>query len=429
MTPVRTGLARNWAALVSDVSRNSAFMGEDRTARRDGLRIAIVHNSMSMGGQETSLLALLRYLGKNGYRVDLYLGRPEGPLMASLPPEVNLVSGIPQDWLLRVFSSRPIREILGNIGLSTPRDLARYLAYRVLRLAPNPWIPAKRPKIKYDLAIAYGQAGFAPRFVIDRVDAARKVMWWHHGKYEATARNRRRDARYYQRLDAVVAVAEPTRRMIIDNFPQLTGRVQVIPNIVEHERIRELSTESATRFLEDGGIRIVTVGRLHPEKGMDLAVKAASVLHEAGYSFDWYIIGDGHERGWLQELSIDLGVDHCLHFLGYILNPFPYIGGTDIYVQPSRVEAHPLGILEAMALSKPIVACGIPAIRAVMEDQDLGILVECSEAGIAEGVARFIDNPQLRAAYVSRLRQLGISETAQERIDALLEWRIEGFES
>lgn len=61
------------------------------------------------------------------------------------------------------------------------------------------------------------------------------------------------------------------------------------------------------------GIRLLTVGRLTPQKGFDCAVYALKLLLEKQYPVYWYIIGEGPEYGRLTQLARSLHVED--HFI------------------------------------------------------------------------------------------------------------------
>jgi glycosyltransferase involved in cell wall biosynthesis len=105
----------------------------------------------------------------------------------------------------------------------------------------------------------------------------------------------------------------------------------------------------------DDDVLLVTVGRLVPRKAVHQLVSTISAL--ASRRAHLLLIGDGPEIRKLRQLSKDLRVDDCVHFLGYIpeSQKFRILGMADIFVSTSQHEGFGLVFLEAMAAALPII--------------------------------------------------------------------------
>lgn len=104
------------------------------------------------------------------------------------------------------------------------------------------------------------------------------------------------------------------------------------------------------------GIRLLTVGRLTPQKGFDCAVYALKLLLEKQYPVYWYIIGEGPEYGRLTQLARSLHVEDHFIFLGMQTNPYPYFKMADFYIHATRFEGKSIAIQEAQVLGCAIAA-------------------------------------------------------------------------
>lgn len=332
-----------------------------------------------------SLVTFLKFIVEQGFKVDLYLAQQTGPLLGKVPSGVEIVPPFSQEWRKATARSRPLRQVLTSKPFPSPKELANYASFRILRASRNPWKLAKSER-EYDLAISYCHYGFAPRFVIDGVEASRKIMWWHHGSYSATGKKRRSDRYYFSRMDGIGAVSASARSLIQEEFPELLSRTSLVPNMVDPCRTRALGGEAASPEFPSEALKIVTVGRLSHEKGIDLALDAASILVQQQLNFAWFIIGDGEQAALLRSKAQDLGVGDHVRFIGSRMNPFPHVARSDLYVQPSRVEAHPIGILEAISLRVPVIATNIPANREVLSDGKWGLLTGLPPEEIAQGI-------------------------------------------
>jgi glycosyltransferase involved in cell wall biosynthesis len=68
------------------------------------------------------------------------------------------------------------------------------------------------------------------------------------------------------------------------------------------------------------------------------------------------IIGDGELREKLKGLSIKLGIEESVSFLGFQINPYKYLEIADIFISSSRHEGFPNAVLESLACGTPVVA-------------------------------------------------------------------------
>lgn len=385
------------------------------------MKLLILAQSAGVGGVETSLSNVVRYLVSQGHDVTLVFWRDSGPVLASLPNGVRIID-VQTGFARDLYRTSGLKEVLRS---ADPGDRVKgigLIALRgLLRLYRNPWILLNRIPERFDVAIAFRHQGYGPYFLVDRVSARKKVMWYHHGEYEPSPMGFKVDRAYFERMDAVVAVSETAKSLILDRFPALEGRVRVIHNIIDEDEIRRRSLAPLENVPTAPGLTLVTVSRLSREKGVDIAVETAKVLQGRGIDFTWHVIGDGPERARLEGLVARLGVGDRFLLLGEKTNPFPFMRRADMYVQTSRVEAHPLTIQEAMVLGKPILASSIPSIAAVLEQGRLGALSELEPEAFADGIQALASDPARRGLFSARLAQhTAPNEAVHRGIDGLL---------
>lgn len=169
-----------------------------------------------------------------------------------------------------------------------------------------------------------------------------------------------------RRAAHVVTVSEQLRRVIAQRFPALRAPVTVIGNGVRLPPWLPVPPVSAGA----GWLRLSLVARLEPRKAVDLALRAvARVPHTC---LD--IVGDGPLRADLERLSSALGLGQRVRFWGYRSDPDSVVRATDIALCSSRTEGMPLGLLEAMALGRPVVAVPVGGVPEIVTDGDSGWL-------------------------------------------------------
>lgn len=173
-------------------------------------------------------------------------------------------------------------------------------------------------------------------------------------------------------------------------------RVMVIPNGFRHPT-------PAIAPLRGGElpVRIVTVARLVSVKGIDDALLALSQLRQEHSEMDWRfdILGDGPERGALQSLSAQLGLEDLVFFHGSVPNEqvLDQLKQSAIFLLPSWNEAFGLAYLEAMAMGTAVVGCADNGAADILTGGIDGSLVPPRDvAALAAKLAVLIADPMLR---------------------------------
>ena len=146
---------------------------------------------------------------------------------------------------------------------------------------------------------------------------------------------------------------------------------------------------------------IGAVGRLVPEKGFDVLVRALAGLPEA----DLVLMGDGPERAGLEDLGRELGVLDRMTFTGWVEPPWVAQRRCDVLAVPSRVEGFGLVAVEALLAGIPVVASRVGGLTEVVEDGVTGLLVPSDDPEALAGALRQLEGDSvLRAELAERGR-------------------------
>jgi glycosyltransferase involved in cell wall biosynthesis len=181
------------------------------------------------------------------------------------------------------------------------------------------------------------------------------------------------------------------------------------------------NAENVFEDLETKNIKIVTVARLVDEKGVFFALEACKILIGQGYDISWFLIGNGPLYEELKKKSMELGIENNFFLLGEKENPYPYMGLCDIYVQPSKTEAHCVAVEEAIALACPIVVTDIPSFRNQIQNGETGVIANASSTGIAEEIKNLLDSIQFRERLSENLRNSkGRNQEELEKFNRLI---------
>jgi colanic acid/amylovoran biosynthesis glycosyltransferase len=146
-------------------------------------------------------------------------------------------------------------------------------------------------------------------------------------------------------------------------------------------------------------IKIVTTGRLHFQKGYVYSLQAMKMLKDAGYDYEYKIIGDGPDKHMIQYLISELQLEEHVLLTGKIslTEVKQILLDSDIFVLPSLYEGIANAALEAMALQLPLVTTRSGGMAEVITHRENGMLVERFDGRlIFEAVKELIDHPDVR---------------------------------
>jgi len=154
------------------------------------------------------------------------------------------------------------------------------------------------------------------------------------------------------------------------------------------------------------------VANLSPIKGYEDLIAALALLSHKVEGLHCICVGgsDPAYRGTLEGLVESHGLGRCLVFAGYQQVVLPFYEAMDVLVLPSRSEAFPLVLLEAMALATPIVATDVGGIREAVVDGVTGLLVPSRDPRrLADALLRLLEDQSARLrmgmAGYARVRQ------------------------
>jgi glycosyltransferase involved in cell wall biosynthesis len=170
-----------------------------------------------------------------------------------------------------------------------------------------------------------------------------------------------------RRATAVVAVSDFLRRQICAHVPAVAARVSVVRNGVSN---LFANAESAPLAAHAGPLRLGVIARLEPRKGIDQAIAALAAVDGPRLE----IVGDGPSRQALERQVAALGIGARVRFWGYRSDPETIISELDAVLCSSRTEGLPVGLLEAMALGRPVIAVPVGGVPEIVADGETGWL-------------------------------------------------------
>jgi phosphatidyl-myo-inositol alpha-mannosyltransferase len=228
----------------------------------------------------------------------------------------------------------------------------------------------------------------------------------------------------WRRIALPVAVSEAAASFVGDRFGD---RIRVVPNGVDIDLFGEAEPPPD----RPPGRRILWVGRLDPQKGFPVAVRAFGRLARDFPDVSFVVVGDGPDRPAVEMLPADLRAR--VDMVGAVPHAeLPkYLSAANVFVAPSLgQESFGMVLIEAMAVGLPVVASDIAGYREVARDGVQGLLVPPGDPeALAGSLHRVLEDGELamRLRTAGRVRALEFSwARVVDRIEAVYKEAIGG---
>jgi len=191
--------------------------------------------------------------------------------------------------------------------------------------------------------------------------------------------------------------------------PEITPRSSIIYNGVEAPSLPPTA-------LSFDAPRLLCLGRLHREKGMDVALAAFATIARRFPRARLILAGDGAARSDLEQQVADLHISHAVEFVGWVApEEVPaLINSATLVLIPSREEAFSLVALEAALMARAVVGTRVGGLPEVVVHHETGLLVDKEDsAGLAQAISFLIDNPDAAVR---------MGQAARRRVEKVFSW-------
>ncbi len=333
------------------------------------IRLLYVITSTTIGGAEKTLARIATRVDRRGFEVAGVVSlKPPGFYADKLAE-----AGIPVETLEMPQIPRP--SDLGRLRAAIRRfspDIVHAFLYRAIqfcrlaKLAGEPMTLISSPRVVYRTRPA-------------------PLLWLDRQLMEAD--------------DLLIAESVATQRFFVRHQGYEPSRISIIHNGIEPSELVAPPEAREARRLElgvrPGELLVGTVGRLDPQKGQDVLLKALAMLPER---FKGLVIGDGPDRERLEERRRTLGLSRRCLLLGESRDVAGWLAALDVFVLPSYWEGIPNAALEALASGLPVAASAVDGVLEVVEDGRTGLLFPPGDPqALAAALTRLAGDPALRA--------------------------------
>lgn len=244
-----------------------------------------------------------------------------------------------------------------------------------------------------------------------------RLMIYVHGEEITTATsgrlhgNKRRD--YLNAADKVIAVSSFTCDALTQQMGLRAEQVSLVHNGVDTDRFTpgERDPELVRKHQLEGKKVVLTLGRLVPRKGADMAIRAMAKILRQRSDVHYLIVGDGELRPELERLIAEEDLGRQVTLVGPVSEPalVRYFRLCDLFLMPNRTmpdgdtEGFGLVFREANACGKPVIGGRAGGVVEAVVDGQSGYLVNGEDPDdIAEKVLAILNNDDLAAFLGSR---------------------------
>ncbi|NFI94750.1 glycosyltransferase family 4 protein [Clostridium botulinum] len=247
---------------------------------------------------------------------------------------------------------------------------------------------------KYDVIIgAEGYYSLLLGLISKKIDA--KTIGWQHSSYNAYLNNRYRYywnqdklfKNYLHNLDKCIVLTKEDSKLYKE---KLNINCDVIYNPLSFQsKIKSKCNDKS----------IIFVGRLVKQtKGLDLLIKAFSLVNKEKKDWQLKIVGDGPDRKKLIKYIYKYHLENNIILLGKSDNVKKHYLQSSIFVSSSRWEGFGLAITEAMECGLPVIAFKNSGPKEIInKNNENGILVPCNDVKkLANSIIELIENMRKR---------------------------------
>jgi glycosyltransferase involved in cell wall biosynthesis len=250
-----------------------------------------------------------------------------------------------------------------------------------------------------------------------RIDPRRPLSWsiTIHGPHDFMNERSANLPALVANADLVVAISDFTAAQLLRLAPpSRRNRVQVVRCGIDLQLFAERDPSVDHRVTDEGPdsctpLRVVTIGRMAPEKGQWVLCDAIAQLADRGVDVTLRIVGDGELRDELVRQIDALGLTDRIELVG-LLEPIAVraeIAAADVFCLPSFAEGLPIALMEAAAVGTPIVCTSVAGIPELVIDGQSGRCVPAgSMTALAAAIEQLAVDPQVRRKLADGARAM-----------------------
>jgi len=229
------------------------------------------------------------------------------------------------------------------------------------------------------------------------------------GRYLKTPIQKSLNSIFYKNVEFVISVSGASEKDILNHFPFLSGKTEVIPvGLESSSKIEEIRLKPAAV------LHIVHVGGFSFEKNHSGLLRIFQSVLKSKSNVHLHLVGDGSLKAEIEEEVKKMDLTQYITFYGFVDNPLSYIKAADVLILPSIIEGLPGVLLEAMMCKTPVVAYNVGGISEIVSSQTGNLIEKHDEAGFVNAVLETLENPNMK--QIETAHQMVLKDYMNEEI-------------
>lgn len=215
----------------------------------------------------------------------------------------------------------------------------------------------------------------------------------------------------FRKSDYVIAISKSIKRELEIYHNVGEEKIKILCNGVNPDEFK-INNKKANKV-----VRLLYVGRLVPQKGVDVLLNSLYLAKKNGFNFELIIAGSGILEDNLKKLLHSLGLDESVKFSGFITRTeLPkYYTQSDIFILPSRYEPFGMVLVEAMASGLPVIASDVGGMTEIVINGKTGLLVPPDDTkALTDAIMTLIGDKKKRAS---------MGAAGRRRVENYFNWR------
>lgn len=345
-------------------------------------------------GAEKVLVSFANDLVSRGHEVEILESYDRGYLKPQFDSRVSFHCICSNEYTKKYYASlteiREEKNLIKKVEKCTKLIFSKVVGYRKFAEKLSARYYADK---QYDVAINYLEIE-SPDFLRNAIHANKYLQWYHTDvanlEDPETTDNM---ISAYEKMDAIICVAESAKKHFIERYPQLRKKTYVIYNFFDVNNIKTMAEEPFQYDTKRQGVPILlSVGRMTSQKKYLRFLNVLAQLRNQNIEFQWYVLGDGGQRKEIEEKIRKFHLEDCVFLEGLTDNPYKYMKHCDLFVLPSDWEGFPTVTVEAKVLNCAVLATDVSGIQEQIVHGKTGWIVENNEKAIYEGLKYLLEH-------------------------------------
>lgn len=357
-------------------------------------KILVVVPDMNLGGVTSSVINFCNELDKKGNIVHFLNMGKENP-EAENKIHRNIIRlhlvGIASKWQLGIDDFK-------NISALKKAKLIPMAIIKKLTNHTEKWMNIVFHdhciENEYDVAVAFRQCAPCYYFVLNCISAKKKIAFIH-GNCKDLGDISSFD-HYFSQYDYIACVSKACCEGFKKQYQKIKDKFTYVYNMFSVDEIKKNAKTKCPVQMSDDVFNIITISRIeNATKGIDRIPIICKNLKDKNMKFHWYIVGDGPDLKYDEDLSKQFNTEDVLSYCGAMSNPHSMVRCADLSVLPTLGEAYSMTIIESLIVGIPIVVTCYEGVEEAVKDGITGLIAHQSVEDMTNKVSSLLLNSNL----------------------------------